>query len=580
MVSLAFLARGRTAPLPADAAPAPAEAETPGAAASTVDLMELVEEDIRRSRGQVEEAGAAVAARLADGAALSQRVLDDAGALEEAIAAAGSDVDALAQSFADVTEAGRAITAEIATASQLADQARAGAGDAVTGVAELQAATRRIETVIGLIAKVAKQTNLLALNATIEAERAGAAGRGFAVVAKEVKALSIETQRATDEISQTIASLQSAARRSEETVQAVTDTIARITPSFTAVAAAVERQGGFIGEAAERAGEVRRFMAGVADRAGNMQRNSAEAARTVDLVRSATDTLAEINARTSARLTTVLRQTPGADRRRHDRFPVTMPLRLATASGTAATETVDLSCGGLLAKPAGAPPAVGERIEADLGGIGRLRGRVVGVSGQGVHIAFEDLTGETASRLSSRVASIQAEYQPLIDRARQAAAQISELFAQSVARGDVSEATLFDTAYRPVPGSDPVQVETPALPFLRRVLQPLQEALVASDPRMAFAAAVDRNGWLPVHNLVFSKPQRPGDPAWNAANARDRRIFDDRTGLLAARNTRPFLIQAYNRDMGNGVTVLMKEVDAPITVAGRHWGGFRTSYRM
>jgi methyl-accepting chemotaxis protein len=96
---------------------------------------------------------------------------------------------------------------------------------------------------------------------------------------------------------------------------------------------------------------------------------------------------------------------------------------------------------------------------------------------------------------------------------------------------------------------------------------------------MVFCAAVDRNGYLPVHNLVFSKPQRPGDPVWNAANARNRRIFDDRAGLGAARNTRPFLVQAYHRDMGGGVTVLMKEIDAPILVRGRHWGGFRTAYK-
>jgi methyl-accepting chemotaxis protein len=124
-----------------------------------------------------------------------------------------------------------------------------------------------------------------------------------------------------------------------------------------------------------------------------------------------------------------------------------------------------------------------------------------------------------------------------------------------------------------------LQVLTEAVPFLELTLQPLQEQLLATDQKMTFCAAVDRNGYLPVHNLVFSKPQKPDDPVWNAANARNRRIFDDRAGLAAARNTRPFLVQAYRRDMGGGVTVLMKEIDAPITVRGRHWGGFRTAYK-
>jgi methyl-accepting chemotaxis protein len=45
------------------------------------------------------------------------------------------------------------------------------------------------------------------------------------------------------------------------------------------------------------------------------------------------------------------------------------------------------------------------------------------------------------------------------------------------------------------------------------------------------------------------------------------------------RSTRPFLLQTYERDMGGGKRVLMKEADAPIMVGTRHWGGFRLAYR-
>ncbi|MFN3499698.1 MAG: chemotaxis protein, partial [Pannonibacter indicus] len=102
----------------------------------------------------------------------------------------------------------------------------------------------------------------------------------------------------------------------------------------------------------------------------------------------------------------------------------------------------------------------------------------------------------------------------------------------------------------------------------------------AQDTAMIFCVAIDRNGYLPVHNKAYSHPQRPDDPVWNAANCRNKRIFDDRAGLSAARNTRPVLVQSYARDMGNGNVVWLQEVDAPITVCGIHWGGFRTAYKL
>jgi methyl-accepting chemotaxis protein len=125
-----------------------------------------------------------------------------------------------------------------------------------------------------------------------------------------------------------------------------------------------------------------------------------------------------------------------------------------------------------------------------------------------------------------------------------------------------------------------VQHRTRFLGWADRALPEFQEAFLAKDPRLAFSVAIDRNGYLPVHNKIYSQPQRMGDVTWNTANSRNRRIFNDPAGLAAGRNIRSYLIQSYARDMGNGTTIMMREIDVPIRVNGRHWGGFRTAYKI
>jgi methyl-accepting chemotaxis protein len=167
-----------------------------------------------------------------------------------------------------------------------------------------------------------------------------------------------------------------------------------------------------------------------------------------------------------------------------------------------------------------------------------------------------------------------------IEAVQRTAAAIGKAFEAAIARGDIRLEDLFDANYVPIPGSDPQQFMTRFTQFTDRVLPAFQEPLLALDERVAFCAAVDVRGYLPTHNRKFSEPQRPGEPAWNAAHCRNRRIFNDRTGLACATHTKPFLLQTYRRDMGGGQFVTMKDASAPIFVAARHWGGLRLAYRI
>lgn len=157
--------------------------------------------------------------------------------------------------------------------------------------------------------------------------------------------------------------------------------------------------------------------------------------------------------------------------------------------------------------------------------------------------------------------------------------QVADAFEAEVQAGRISETDLFDMTYTPIVGTDPEQVMAPFTTMTDRVMPAIQEPVVAENDVIVFVAAIDRNGYLPTHNKVFSKPQGD-DPIWNAANCRNRRIFNDRVGLSAGQNTEPFLLQTYRRDMGGGTFVLMKDVSAPVYVRGRHWGGVRMGYRV
>ena len=96
----------------------------------------------------------------------------------------------------------------------------------------INASSKKIGDIIGVIDGIAFQTNILALNAAVEAARAGQAGRGFAVVAQEVRNLAERSAKAAKSTAELI---EEASHRTQEGVKITSETdsaLAEIVPKL------------------------------------------------------------------------------------------------------------------------------------------------------------------------------------------------------------------------------------------------------------------------------------------------------------------------------------------------------------
>jgi methyl-accepting chemotaxis protein len=264
------------------------------------------------------------------------------------------------------------------------------------------------------------------------------------------------------------------------------------------------------------------------------------------------------------------------ERRSSDRVAAKISGRLARGDRNFLIETVDLSEGGALLLAKGARGLVkGDPVKLDLSGIGEIKGEVVARSREGLHLRFLEDQISPRDRLLHAIERIGHLEGKFIDAAQSIAAEIGAAFESAVAKGDITYDDLFDTNYRPIAGTKPEQYLTNYAALAEQVLPPIQEPALRLDESVVFCTAIDQNGYLPADNCKFLR--RPTVGATVAS--RHRRIADDAVSLAAARNRRAFLLQSYE-DRMKGKPVHLKEVDSPITITGRHWGGLRLAFHL
>ncbi|MCB8837687.1 methyl-accepting chemotaxis protein [Aurantimonas sp. VKM B-3413] len=183
---------------------------------------------------------------------LARRTEQQAASLEETVAAL-NEITATVRRTAE--GAGHARDA-VAKAKAKAEESGAVVGSAVEAMSGIEASSRQISQIIGVIDEIAFQTNLLALNAGVEAARAGEAGKGFAVVAQEVRGLAQRSAEAAKQIKELISASTSQVDQGVDLVAKAGESLRQIAEQVSEINAIVEEISSSAQEQATGLGEV------------------------------------------------------------------------------------------------------------------------------------------------------------------------------------------------------------------------------------------------------------------------------------------------------------------------------------
>ncbi|MEH6630926.1 MAG: HAMP domain-containing methyl-accepting chemotaxis protein [Halopseudomonas aestusnigri] len=233
--------------------------------------------------------------RMGDTASTMSTIADETKAQSAAVASASDlasmNVQTVASAAEELSASINEISRQVSDSANVTSRAVSEATKTSQTVQELSDAAQKIGEVVHLINDIAEQTNLLALNATIEAARAGEAGKGFAVVASEVKSLANQTAKATEEISEQIATMQKQTGSAVGDIEGISKIINQVNEIASGISAAVEEQGAATQEIARNTQEAARGTQEVSSNISGVSEAAEKSGQASDQVMTAVDEL-------------------------------------------------------------------------------------------------------------------------------------------------------------------------------------------------------------------------------------------------------------------------------------------------
>jgi len=222
-----------------------------------------------------------------------------------------------------------------------------------------------------------------------------------------------------------------------------------------------------------------------------------------------------------------------------------------------------------------------------------IEGQIAGIAAQAEHIREQashiekgtrSLAEETQRSLETAVQSSQetegvigvlGQYWVGGTKYDQVYAQVRGFKAEFEQRIErlASTLDLWDTQYRPVPGSNPPKYDLSFTRAFAQEMTTLYDQWAASIPDTAYALCTNLDGYMPAH-LSKASQAPTGNPDIDLIHSRDRRKMTDAGAIRANQSSADFLFQTYVRDTGE----VLSDLAMPIQLQGRRWGTLRVGF--